>query len=459
MSAGEPLPAAAGVTGPDSNTEPPTGLKRILSGGFAIAAGVGTMIGLGIMRTPGEIAAVIPDPVFYTLLWLLVGLFAVLSTTVVTELVGLTPRSGGYYVLLQRSLGPYYAFLMGWVDWVSFLAVIALKSIVLAEYLALLVPALLGWKTALALGITTVFAALQVRGVVLASRVQQVAATAMGLIIIALAVALLLAGPVEATGVPGAVSNDPGLKELGLIIAAVVFTYDGWLIPAYFGGEVRGGGRALAIACIRGVFLVMVLYVLLNLALAITIPLSELAGHELALAGALDSAWGEGSGNLVIIAAVLFLLAHQNINYMTGPRTLYAMAQDGFSTRRASAVGRHGNPVFAVFLTWAGAAGLIIAGGFEFLLNLCSLFFVVLYSALLVGVLLLRHREPQADRPWRAWGHPVSTIACLLAWTLIAVIMAMGAPDSAISAALLTAVSIPIYLAVQYWRRRNEGKV
>ena len=436
-------------------TDGNSGLKRILGGGFAIAAGVGTMIGLGIMRTPGEIAAVIPDPLLYTLLWLVVGLFALLSTTVVTELVGLTPRSGGYYVLLKRSLGPYYAFLMGWVDWISYLAVIALKSIVLAEYLALLFPALLGWKTLLALSITTVFAALQIRGVVLASRMQQVAATGMGLIIIGLAVALFLAGPVAATAASEAALTEPGLKEWGLIIAAVVFTYDGWLIPAYFGGEIRGGGRALAIACIRGVLLVMVLYVLLNLALALTVPLAQLAGHELALSGALDLAWGAGSGQFVIIAAVLFLLAHQNINYMTAPRTLYAMAQDGFSTRRASAVGRHGNPVVAVFLTWAGAAALIIAGGFEFLINLCSLFFVVLYSALMVGVLILRQREPDAERPYRAWGHPWSTLLCLLAWILIAIIMAAAAPDSAISAALMTAVSIPIYLAVQYWRRQT----
>jgi APA family basic amino acid/polyamine antiporter len=183
--------------------------------------------------------------------------------------------------------------------------------------------------------------------------------------------------------------------------------------------------------------------------------LAQLAGHELALSGALDLAWGTGSGTFVIVAAVLFLLAHQNINYMTGPRTLYAMAQDGFSTRRASSVGRNGNPVFAVFLTWVGAAALIVAGGFEFLLNLCSLFFVVLYSALMVGVLILRHREPAAERPHRAWGHPWTTVLCLVAWIVIAVIMAVAAPDSAISAAIMTAVSIPIYLAVKAWRRKN----
>ncbi len=439
----------------NESTESP-GLKRILGGGFAIAAGVGTMIGLGIMRTPGEIVAVIPNPVLYVLLWLGVGLFALLSTVVVTELVGMTPRSGGYYVLLKRSLGPYYGFLMGWVDWISYPAVIALKSIVLAEYLALLFPALQGWKSPLALAITTVFAALQIRGVVLASRVQQVAATGMGLIVIAMAFALFLSGSVTESNVVNMVIAEPGLKELGLVIAAVVFTYDGWLIPAYFGGEIRGGGKALAQACIRGVFLVLVLYVFLNAALAFSVPLAALAGHELALSGALDLAWGNGSGMLVIVAAILFLLAHQNINYMSAPRILYAMAQDGFSTRRAQTIGKHGNPVFAVMLTWGATCGLILAGGFEFLLNLCSLFFVVLYSALLIGVLVLRHREPEAERPHRAWGHPWTTVFCLLGWLAIAVVMAAAAPNSAMSAALMTAVSIPIYLGVLYWRRNNS---
>jgi APA family basic amino acid/polyamine antiporter len=156
--------------------------------------------------------------------------------------------------------------------------------------------------------------------VILASRVQQVAATGMGLIVIGLAFALLLAGPVAETDAASQVVAEPGLKELGLVIAAVVFTYDGWLIPAYFGGEIRGGGKALAQACIRGVLLVLILYVLLNAALALSVPLTALAGHELALSGALDLAWGEGSGTLVIVAAVLFLLAHQNINYMSAPR-------------------------------------------------------------------------------------------------------------------------------------------
>jgi APA family basic amino acid/polyamine antiporter len=140
---------------------------------------------------------------------------------------------------------------------------------------------------------------------------------------------------------------------------------------------------------------------------------------------------------------------------MSAPRILYAMAEDGLSTRRAATVGRHGNPMFAVLLTWIATVGLIMAGGFEFLLNLCSLFFVVLYSALLIGVLVLRRREPDLDRPHRAWGHPWTTIVCLLGWVLIAIIMAVAAPQSALSAVLMTAVSIPIYLAIQTWRRKN----
>ena len=85
----------------------PNPLKRSLGTGFAVAAGVGTIIGLGILRTPGEIAAVFYNPLTYVGLWLLVGFFVWINTLVAAELVAMTPRSGGYYVLVKRALGPY----------------------------------------------------------------------------------------------------------------------------------------------------------------------------------------------------------------------------------------------------------------------------------------------------------------------------------------------------------------
>jgi APA family basic amino acid/polyamine antiporter len=432
----------------------PNRLKRTLGSGFAVAAGVGTVIGLGVMRTPGEIAAVFPEPMIYVGLWLVVGLFVLLNILVAAELVGMTPRSGGYYVLIKHALGPYPGFLMGWIDWLSFLGTIALKSVVMTEYIILLIPALDSWNKVIAISITSLFAGLQMRGVALGSKIHQIAAFIMCLILVGVSLALLLGEP-AANAATSVDFSQPGLKEYGLVLAAIVFTYDGWLTAAYFGGEIKGGGGAVAKACIRGVLVILVLYVFLNAVLAFTVPLDQLAGSELALAKALDITWGEGAGTLVIVAAVFILLAHQNMNYMSGPRCLYALSVDGLGIGKAASVHKYGNPLIAVLLTWLGSVALILVGGFEFLLNLATLFFVVLYVAVMAGVMILRRTEPETPRPYLAWAHPYSTWFCISVWLLITGFTAFTAPQSAISAIIMTSISIPVYLLLSRKRAKK----
>ncbi len=431
-------------------------LKRVLSSSFAISACVGGIIGLGILRTPGEIAAVFPDPFIYVSLWLLGGLFALMSISVIAELVGITPRSGGIYVLVKRAIGPYPGFLMGWTDWLSFGATLALKVTVLVEYMALLTPVFDGWRTPVAVAITSAFALLQLFGVRLGANIQQVAAAAMAITVICFSIALLFAAPVPATAGLAVISN-PGLSQYGLVAAGIIFTYDGWVGASYFSGEIKGGGGPVARACVKSVAIILFIYVGLNAALAFSVPLEQLAGNELALAGALDIAFGAGAGTIVIIAAILILLAHQNLNYLQAPRILFALSEDGFGTDRAARVGPKGNPVFAVLLTWALAVGLILLGGFEFLLNFNVLLFVFIYVVLLIGVIRLRKSEPLADRPYRAWGHPYSTWFCIIGWSAVTAFMIASAPESAVSAVIMIAVSLPVYFGLVKYRNSQLG--
>jgi len=92
-------------------------LQRLLGKGFSIAACVGLVIGLGIMRTPGEIAIVLNDPFSYMALWIACGAFVLVSLLVVAELIAMTPRSGGIYALVAHAYGRYPGFLIGWTDW------------------------------------------------------------------------------------------------------------------------------------------------------------------------------------------------------------------------------------------------------------------------------------------------------------------------------------------------------
>jgi len=108
-----------------------------------------------------------------------------------------------------------------------------------------------------------------------------------------------------------------------------------------------------------------------------------------------------------------------------------------------------------VLVTWLLSIGLILIGGFEFLLLLSVFFFVPLYLALIVGVLILRRREPDGERPYRAWGHPYSTIVCLVVWTVITLFQAYVERETAIYAVVMVAVSWPVYRYLSRTRDRQ----
>ena len=430
-------------------------LGRTLTGNFALAATVGGIIGLGILRGPGEIAEVITNPWRYLLLWLLVGLFVLLSTVVVAELIGMTPRSGGPYALVRQAYGPYPGFVIGWVDWLSFAADIALKAVVIIEFTALLIPAAGGWHTELAVIVTTLFAAIQLRGVALSAGILEISTAIIGLAIVAFALLLMFAGGpgISASGMTPALQSSA--QAWSFVIAAIVFTYDGWTYAAYFSGETKGGAVDVARSCIRGVVVIIALYLFLNVAMLKSVGLAALAGQDLALAHALELAVSPLVANTVVIAAIVILLSHQNLSYMGAPRILHALSADGLAMRRAQTIGRGGNPVFAVLITWALAVALIFVGGFEFLLLLCVFFFIPLYMALIAGVLILRHRAPGVERPFRAWGHPWSTSFVLLGWTLITAFQAYAERETALYALAMVAVSLPVYHYL-YRKKANQ---
>ncbi|MFQ6618255.1 MAG: amino acid permease, partial [Fidelibacterota bacterium] len=167
--------------------------KRILSSGFTLAVIIGGIIGLGILRTPGEVAAFVPNPLMFVSLWAFSGLFILLSTGVVAELVGMTPRSGGTYALVRRAYGPFPGFVIGWVDWLTFVADIAFKAVVITEFAAMLYPGIRQWQTPLAIMVSSVFAAVQLRSVTLSAKIQQMAAASLALIVVGFTLALVFA--------------------------------------------------------------------------------------------------------------------------------------------------------------------------------------------------------------------------------------------------------------------------
>ena len=427
-----------------SNSDTQHHPRRILSSGFSLAVIIGGTIGLGILRTPGEVAAVVPDPLMFVSLWVLGGLFVLLTAIVVAELIGMTPRSGGTYALVRRAYGPFPGFVIGWVDWLSFVGDIAVKAVVTTEFAALLIPAMAKWQTPLAIMVSSMFAALQLRSVALGAKIQEIAAAVIAMIIVGFTVALVFAKATvsNVTSVPPEAN---GLGAWSLVVASIIYTYDGWSYPAYFSGEIKGGGGVVARACIKGTVIIILLYVFLVAALVWKVPLASLAGKKLALASALEMAVSPLASTVVLVVAIVMLLAHQNLLYMSTPRILQALAVDGLAVKRAGKISKGGNPIFAVLLSWGLSVGLIMIGDFEFLLHLLIFFYMFIYVVLIAGVIILRSRQPDAERPYRAWMHPWSTYICLVGWLLMGLYDAVAEIEAVAYAVIMVAISWPVY--------------
>ncbi len=228
--------------------------------------------------------------------------------------------------------------------------------------------------------VSSVFAALQLRGIGLGAKIQQIAAAAIALIVVGFTLALVFAESAVSSHATSVPHEANGLGVWSLVIASIIYTYDGWYYAAYFSGEIKGGAGAVARACIKGTIIVILLYVFLVAALAWKVPLTSLAGNELALAGALEMVVSPLASTVVLVAAIMMLLAHQNLLYMSTPRILQALAVDGLAVRRAGEISKGGNPIVAVVLSWGLSVGLILIGGFEFLLHL-SVFFSCPYMS------------------------------------------------------------------------------
>src|ERR687887_260846 len=117
-------------------------LLRVLG----VVFGMAITIGMGILRTPGDVAKQLPNVWLFLGVWALGGLYALVGTVSVAELGTMIPRSGGWYVFVRRALGEYPAFVVGWSDWLSTCGTVAIVALVIGEYAEAVVPALAGCK-------------------------------------------------------------------------------------------------------------------------------------------------------------------------------------------------------------------------------------------------------------------------------------------------------------------------
>jgi APA family basic amino acid/polyamine antiporter len=217
-------------------------LLRVLGLGFGLAVIIGNTIGAGILRTPGEVAAQLPNVWLFLGVWVAGGLYALLGALSLAELGTAIPRSGGQYVFAHRALGTYAGFVVGWSDWLSTCGSIASVAIVVGEYSGVLYPPLSGRTIQVALAVTLIFAFLQWRGLRWGSSTQNLTSILKAVAFIALVLACFALGGEGLSNLHAESSIPKGLPLLAalvLALQAVIYTYDGWNGVVYFSEEVR----------------------------------------------------------------------------------------------------------------------------------------------------------------------------------------------------------------------------
>ena len=425
------------------------------------------MIGGGIFFVPIIVAQMVGSPTAILWVWLLGGALAFAGAMAYAELSALRPRAGGEYVYLREAFGPLAAFLTGWTSFVAgFSGAIAASALAFADYIGRFVPAaadttsivtlplpllplIVSRRAVVALVPIAVLSFIHIRGLG-PGRIVQNALAALKASALAIIIAL---GFMVGSGGGASVDPDPALMTAvpfsGMLLALVpiMFTYSGWNAAVYVAEEVREPGRNVPLALGLGTATVIVIYVALN-ALYLHVlgapQLAQLPGRLLDVVG--ERLFGLAAANAIAIFTIVSLSASISAMTLAGPRVYYAMAKDGLFLQSAARVHpRFHTPAAAIIAQAIWSTVLVLCGTLSQLVSYTG-FAVVLFSAIaVVCVFVLRRREPDAPRPFRAWGYPWAPAIFVIACSAMVVNEMIRNGATALAGVAVIAAGVPVY--------------
>ena len=350
-------------------------LRRQLGLSAVLAIVVGDMIGSGIFFTPGELAAVASSEWQVYFFWALCGLITLCGALTLAELATMLPRAGVSYHALTQAYGPFAGFMQAWIMiLVSGPGAIAGIAVLFGEFANRMTGGTSeGMQLVWAVAAIVLFAVINLRGVQWGGRTQVVLTAVKVVGLIALVVGgLIFADPpsVSSTTAEAAGNGLAGMLQfVGLGVAIVLFTYDGWIDASNVAGEVKDPGRNFPLAMGAGVILITVVYLLVNFAFLRVVPLDEMRAAPTHVAATVaNAAYGNAGGTALNLLMWISIFGALGGLIMTLPRLYYAAASEYVSRAQntllagpvralATVSGRHAVPSGAILF----AAGISVA--------------------------------------------------------------------------------------------------
>jgi len=431
-------------------------LRRELGLLDATMINVGTIIGSSIFIVPAAIAAAFTGSAPTILVWIAGALVSLCGALSIAELSAAMPEAGGQYVYLEKAYGPVWGYLYGWGAAVIINpASIAAVAVGFATYLGFFIPMGPGAIKLVAVASILLLTFLNYFGL----RTGAITQNVLTLVKIAAVVGLVLAcfllpggqfsnfeplWPAESLGAL--------ISPFGVAMVGVLFAFDGWIEVTYVGSEVKDPGRILPRSIILSTLIVALLYVGVSIGVLYVLGQTATAHSNLVAADAMRVVLGSGGAALITIAVLVSTTGSNNGMVFTAARIPYAMAEEGRFPRWAARVHpRYQAPNVVLVVQGIWCAILALSGTYIQLAGYVVFVSFLFYALSSGAVLLLRRREPGMDRPYRAWGYPVTPLVFIAFSVYLIGNTVLAEPrDSAIGIGLLLA-GLPIFW---YYRRR-----
>jgi len=436
-------------------------LSRDLGVAHASAIVVGTIIGSGIFLVPSEMMQAVGSARLVQLAWIVGGALSLAGAITYAELGAMKPEAGGEYIYIRDAYGPLPAFLYGWT-WFAIAKPASVATLVTGlvrilgsfSTLAFLnqipmhAPLPISYGQLVAIAAAILITALNYIGIRRAGDFQLVFTLLKIAIIIAVSLLAFTASSGTwrnfATSFGGSLGGVAGFMTA---LVAALWAYDGWNDLTMVSGEIRNPSRAIPIALIVGVAVVAALYMLTNAAVQYVLPAASIAASSSPMSDATAIAVGHWGAVIVSAGMALSILVTLNGTIMSGARVPYAMSRDGYFFRALADVHpRFHTPSAALLVQLLLSIVLLLfAGSFRQLFSLAIFAEWLFYMVAASTVFVLRRKEPDAPRPYRAWGYPlVPAIFIAAAAALLYYTFTQNLRNSAWGLAVIAA-GVPVY--------------
>lgn len=440
---------------------------------------IGSVIGSGIFMTSGYIADYLPSPGLILLVWLVGGFFTLSGALTFAELGAMFPRSGGQYIYIREAYGTFSGYFFGWgFFWFIMCGGIATLAVGFAEFFGYFFPALstksyffeaaiLGSKFSLSAGQFVAVASIIILtgvnyfGVKSGAAVQNLFTfLRIGSVIAIVIFGLSVGERAGITGMDQLFRGGPGfslglIKLFGLALIAALWTYDGWYAANCTAEEIKRPERNIPLSLILGTLAVTLIYFLMNIVYVLALPVEKMRG--VARIGELASSqlFGQTATDVISAAIMVSIFGCLSATILYGPRVYLAMAEDGVFFKSMTYIHpRYRVPSKALTGQAIWSCLLCLSGTYKDLYEYVVFALVIFFAATGLAVIVLRCKQPQTPRPYRAWGYPVVPILFVLINIAIFFNTVTAQPRKSLIGLFILSLGIPAYF---YWIKKQKS--